>query len=106
MQPSPDELDRIQHASELDMAILSIERDSTRLAKCVPLFGASKGIRLGVASNAKRLVAIPWASSCLPRVSGPRAEDALNEMDTSLVMAACIALRLYSRGAVEHPESV
>jgi DnaK suppressor protein len=96
MQPSPDELDRIRHASERDMAIGNIERDSTRLRE---VRAALRRIKAGTFGscvkyeadiNLKRLVAIPWASSCIvcQESADRERKTPWNETDTSLVMAA------------------
>ncbi len=68
---SADMLDQIQHASERDMAIRNLERESTRLRE---VRAALRRIRLGTFGicldceekiSLKRLTAVPWAASCL-----------------------------------------
>jgi DnaK suppressor protein len=69
IQSSPDELDRIQHASA--MAIGNIERDSSRVLEVraalrrfdAGTFGSC--VECEATINPKRLAAIPWASSVL-----------------------------------------
>jgi len=70
MQASPDELDRIQLASERDIAIGNLERDAT--------------------INPKRLAAIPWASSCIVCQEAADREPKAHwtDIDAALVMAA------------------
>jgi DnaK suppressor protein len=71
VQTSPDELDRIQDASERDMTICKLERDSSRLREVraalrridVGKFGSCVECEADI--NPKRLAAIPWASSCI-----------------------------------------
>jgi DnaK suppressor protein len=71
MQPSPDELERIQLASERDIAISNLERDSSRLRE---VRAALRRVDAGTSGscieceseiNPKRLTAIPCASSCI-----------------------------------------
>jgi DnaK suppressor protein len=96
IQTSPDVLDRIQDASERDMAIGNIERDSGRLLEVraalrridAGTFGSC--VECEVTINPKRLAAIPWASSCIvcQEAADREQKTAWNEIDTSLVMAA------------------
>ena len=96
MQPSPDELDRIQLASERDMAISNLERDSSRLLEVraalrridAGTFGSC--VECEVTINPKRLAAIPWASSCIvcQEAADREQKTPWKEIDTSLVMAA------------------
>ena len=68
---SADMLDQIQHATERDMAIGNLERESDRLLE---VRGALRRIHLGTYAicldceeeiRLKRLVALPWTSLCL-----------------------------------------
>ena len=68
---SADMLDQIQHATERDMAIGNLERESDRLLE---VRGALRRIHLGTYGicldceeeiSLKRLVALPWTSWCL-----------------------------------------
>ena len=68
---SADMLDQIQHATERDMAIGNLERESDRLLE---VRGALRRIHLGTYGicldceeeiSLKRLVAQPWTSLCL-----------------------------------------
>jgi DnaK suppressor protein len=68
---SPEELDRIQHASDRDLAMGNLERNSSRLREVqAALRRMDKGL-FGVCAeceeniNAKRLAAIPWATLCI-----------------------------------------
>jgi len=73
---SPDELDRIQHATEREMAIDNLERQSDRLrdvqaalrridggtfGTCLDCEGGISLKRLAL----KRLAAVPWTASCI-----------------------------------------
>lgn len=71
IQTSPDELDRIQHASARDYAMDSLERRSDRLREVqtalqrihAGTFGICAGCEQSI--NPKRLAAVPWASLCI-----------------------------------------
>jgi hypothetical protein len=54
IETSPDELDRIQHASDRDYAMGSLERTSPGYEKCNPRFVASKLVCLESAPAVKR----------------------------------------------------
>ncbi len=95
IQASPDELDRIQDASEREMAIGNIERDSSRLRE---VRAALRRIDAGIFGtcveweadiNPKRLAAIPWASSCMvcQEAADREPKTSWNDVDTALVMA-------------------
>jgi len=97
IETSPDDLDRIQHASERDYAMGNLERNSSRLREVRMaldrLEAGSFGICLGCDEtiNLKRLTAVPWTSFCIAcqeladRGGQKRFES---EIDTSLGMAA------------------
>jgi DnaK suppressor protein len=68
---SSDELDRVQHASEREMAIDNLERQSDRLHE---VQSALRRIDLGTFGTCldceedislKRLAAVPWSPSCI-----------------------------------------
>lgn len=68
---SADLLDQIQHASEHDMEMENLGRDSARLRE---VRAALQRVQLGTFGicleceqeiSLKRLVAVPWTSSCL-----------------------------------------
>ena len=95
IQTSPDELDRIQHASDRDMAMDNLERDSSQLAEVrsalrrvnAGAFGFCVGCEEKI--NPKRLAAVPWASFCIVCQEALEREKApWSDIDTSLVMAA------------------
>ena len=96
MQPSPDELDRIQLASERDMAIGNLERGSSRLREVraalrridAGTFGSCVECEADI--NPKRLAAIPWASSCIVCQEAADREQKAHrtDIDAALVMAA------------------
>ena len=68
---SPDELDRVQHATEREMAIDNLERQSDRLHEVqaalrridVGNFGTCLDCEEYI--SLKRLAAVPWSPSCI-----------------------------------------
>ena len=93
---SPEELDRIQDASNRDWAMRNLERDSNRLREVraalrrmdAGTFGICAGCEENI--NPKRLAAVPWASLCIVcQEAADRGEkEPQSEIDTSFVMAA------------------
>ena len=71
IETSPDELDRIQHATERDYAMGELQRKSTQLRAVIRALGRLDAGVFGVCSDCdesispKRLAAIPWASLCV-----------------------------------------
>ncbi len=71
IETSPDELDRIQHASSRDSAMDNLERSSTRLREVRGALGRVNAGTFGICARCeeiislKRLVAVPWASLCI-----------------------------------------
>lgn len=68
---SADMLDQIQHATERDLAIGNLERESARLRD---VQGALRRVHLGTFGTCldceeeislKRLIAVPWTATCL-----------------------------------------
>ena len=95
IETSPDELDRIQHASNREEAIGNLERSSSRMrevqAALQRLDEGSFGICIGCEENIspKRLAAVPWAVSCIVcQEAADRAQISPGEIDTLLDMAA------------------
>jgi DnaK suppressor protein len=96
IETSPDELDRIQHASDRDYAMSNLERNSNRLREVrtalrridAGTFGICVGCEEKI--NPKRLAAVPWASSCVvcQEAADRGQKTPWSEIDTSLVMAA------------------
>jgi len=68
---SPDELDRIQHTTEREMAIDNLQRQSDRLrdvqAALRRIDGGTFGICLDCEEgiSLKRIAAVPWTASCI-----------------------------------------
>jgi len=93
-ETSPDELDRIQHASARDLAIDNLARDCSQLAEVrsalrrvnAGAFGFCVGCEEKI--NPKRLAAVPWASFCIVCQEALDREKApWSDIYTSLVMA-------------------
>jgi DnaK suppressor protein len=95
IETSADELDRIQHATEREMAIDNLERQSNRLrevrAALRRIDAGTFGICVGCEEtiNPRRLAAVPWASSCIVcQEAADRGQKTLRSgLDSSLVMA-------------------
>jgi DnaK suppressor protein len=68
---SPDELDRIQHATEREIAIGNLERDFNLLRDVRAALRRMDTNTFGICLDceneisAKRLVAVPWTPSCI-----------------------------------------
>jgi DnaK suppressor protein len=92
----PDEMDRIQHVSERDFAISSLERNSSRMGEVrralhrmdTGTFGLCLGCDEDI--NPKRLAALPWASYCIACQDAAERGEQTNggEIDTSFLMTA------------------
>jgi DnaK suppressor protein len=96
IETSPDELDRIQHASDRDVALSNLERNSDRLRETrgaldridAGTFGICLGCEESI--NPKRLAAVPWASFCIVcQEAADRGQcAALGQMEAPLALAA------------------
>jgi len=92
IEPSPDEFDRIQHASERDPAMGIFERNSKRLgevrAALLRIEAGTYGICLGCEESIqpRRLTAVPWTSLCIvcQEAADRSLETFASEIDTSL----------------------
>jgi DnaK suppressor protein len=68
---SPDELDRIQHATEREMAIHNLERQTDRLRDVQAALRRIDAGAFGTCLDCeedislKRLAAVPWTASCI-----------------------------------------
>lgn len=96
IETSPDELDRIQHSSDRDYAMSTLERNSNRLrevrAALRRVDAGTFGICVRCEGNisSKRLAALPWASSCVVCQEAADLEQRTpwSGIDASLGMAA------------------
>jgi DnaK suppressor protein len=94
IETSPDDLDRIQHASERDYAMGNLERNSSRLREVRAALGRMDEGTFGIcvscdeSINLKRLAAVPWASFCIACQELADRAQKTGEIDAPLVMAA------------------
>ena len=96
IETSPDDLDRIQHASERDYAMGNLERSSNRLREVQAALGRMDAGTFGICAgceeniNLKRLAAVPWTSFCIvcQELADRDQDTSQSETDPSLVMAA------------------
>ncbi|MCU1334561.1 MAG: transcriptional regulator, TraR/DksA family [Bryobacterales bacterium] len=96
IETSPDDLDRIQHASERDYAMSNLERNSGRLREVEAALGRMEAGTFGICVgcdehiNLKRLTAVPWTSFCIVcQEAADRAEKMPSgEVDTAQLIAA------------------
>ena len=71
IETSADEMDEIQYASERDLAILNVDRDSAMLREVQAALGRARNGTFGTcidcesAISSKRLAAVPWAARCI-----------------------------------------
>src|SRR5512143_4163366 len=71
IETSPDELDRIQHGQERDLAIGALDRDSRLLREVRAALTRIDTPTYGICVNCeedigmKRLTAVPWTASCI-----------------------------------------
>jgi DnaK suppressor protein len=96
VEASPDEMDRVQHFSEREYAMNHLERSSNRLREVrAALSRMDKGtygvcVECEETVNVKRLLAVPWASTCIKcQEAAERASaDSVDAADTSEGIAA------------------
>jgi DnaK suppressor protein len=71
IEPSADQMDEIQYASERDLAIQHVDRESALLREVKAALqrvrdgGFGDCAECGSAISPKRLAAVPWAALCL-----------------------------------------
>ncbi|HUE20727.1 MAG TPA: TraR/DksA family transcriptional regulator [Bryobacteraceae bacterium] len=71
IEKSADQMDEIQYASERDLAIRNVDRESTLLRQVMGALGRILDGSFGTciecdwAISPKRLAAVPWASRCI-----------------------------------------
>ncbi len=72
IETSADELDRIQHATEREIKVGNLERDSALLREVRAALGRIDTEKFGFCLNCedeisgKRLAAVPWTPCCIP----------------------------------------
>jgi RNA polymerase-binding transcription factor len=71
IEASPEELDRIQHGQERDLAIAALDRDAKLLREVRAALGRIAAGTFGICFDCKedismkRLAAVPWTASCI-----------------------------------------
>ncbi len=71
IETSPDELDRIQHATEFDYAMANQERNTLGLSEAREALRRIDSGAFGICASCgeqikpKRLAAVPWATLCI-----------------------------------------
>jgi DnaK suppressor protein len=94
IETSPDELDRIQQASDRDYVIRDLERNSNRMREVRSavrrIDAGTFGICIGCEENinSRRLAAVPWASFCIGCQEAADRGQPRSETDQSLFMVA------------------
>jgi DnaK suppressor protein len=96
VEATPDELDRIQHATERELAIGHLERESHRLREVRDALSRIDARAFGICLDCgqdikpKRLAAVPWASSCIlcQEDADRDRQQPWNDIDQPLVDAA------------------
>jgi DnaK suppressor protein len=84
VEPSPDQVDEVQRASERALAISNVDRGSKQLRSARAALRRIHEGTFGVceqceeAIHPKRLVAIPWASFCIQCQEEADGRDALS----------------------------
>ena len=96
IESSPDDLDRIQNASERDYAMGILERESTRLRETraairrieAGTFGVCVGCEQDI--NPRRLAAVPFAPLCIvcQEAADLERKTPWSELEPALVLAA------------------
>jgi DnaK suppressor protein len=96
IETSPDDLDRIQHASERDYAMSYLERNSRRLREVQTALRNIDAGTFGICASCeeeihpKRLAAVPWTSFCIvcQEAADREQKSPADEMELSSVLAA------------------
>jgi DnaK suppressor protein len=96
VEVTPDELDRIQHATERELAIGHLERESHRLREVRDALSRIDAGAFGICLDCgqdikpKRLAAVPWASLCIicQEAADRDRQQTWNDIDQPLVDAA------------------
>jgi DnaK suppressor protein len=96
IEKSADQMDEIQYASERDLAIRNVDRESVLLrqvkAALRRVLDGSFGICIDCerAISAKRLAAVPWASRCIQcqEAADRDGQDVTESLSETLVNAA------------------
>jgi len=95
IETSPDELDRIQHGQERDLAMGALDRDSKLLREVRSALSRIQAGTYGICSDcqedisARRLTAVPWTASCIvcQQAADSMSEQYWNASEELLVVA-------------------
>jgi DnaK suppressor protein len=96
IQKSPDALDEVQHATERELAIRSLDRDSNLLRSVRAALRRNDDGSFGVCLHCeedispKRLAAVPWTPFCIQcqEIADRSEGDGVDNLDELLVGAA------------------
>jgi len=95
IEKSADQMDEIQYASERDLAIRNVDRESTLLREVKAALRRIHDRSFGICVdcewtiNPKRLTAVPWASRCIQcQEAADRDWQEMPAVSEILVMAA------------------
>lgn len=95
IEKSADQMDEIQHATERDLAVRNVDRDSTLLRHVKAALRRVRDGSFGTCIDCespispKRLAAVPWAARCIQcQEAADRAELGEAEGSETLVNAA------------------
>jgi len=96
IETSADQMDQIQYASERDLAIRNVDRDSTLLRQVKASLRRIHDDTFGIcieceeAISSKRLLAVPWASRCIQcqNAADQDRQETTETSDETLVNAA------------------
>jgi DnaK suppressor protein len=96
IEKSPDALDEVQHASERELAIRNLDRESHLLRNVRGALGRMADGSYGICLHCeeeispKRLNAVPWAAYCIrcQEIADRSMEEGTESLDDLLVNAA------------------
>ena len=93
IETSPDQLDRIQNASDRDWAMSNLERASNRLREVQAALRRMESGRFGICVECeenirpRRLTVVPWAARCIGCQEALERETPETEFGRSLLAA-------------------
>lgn len=94
IKTSADELDRIQHGQERDLAIGAIDRNAKRLREVRTALNRIDSGTFGIcldceeAITMKRLTAVPWTTSCIVCQEAAEKADQTESVAEELLVSA------------------
>jgi DnaK suppressor protein len=93
IEKSADQMDEIQYASERDLAICHVDRDSNLLRDVKAALRRIRDGSYGVciecesAISERRLAAVPWASRCI-QCQGAADRDGRKDVESSMTLVS------------------